>query len=142
MEDFIKDYFIPNKPVVITDVVTKWPAFQNWTKKSLIERYLPIVPLLLRFLSVILRFGDEKFFINAGIHMKLRDYFKYCDEVQEEMPMYLFDHDYGENAPALLDDYSIPECFKEDFFELLGTLLSHHFVAFSNISSRRKATKL
>lgn len=102
LEEFITDYFIPNRPVVLTDVVTKWPAFKNWSKESLIERY-----------------GDTKFFINAGVNMTLRNFFAYCDTVQEEMPMYLFDHDYGENAPTLLDDYAIPEVFHEDFFALL-----------------------
>ena len=119
LQDFITDYLIPNKPVVITVVFTQWPAFKYWSKEQLIEKY-----------------GDKKFYINSGVWMTLRDFFKYCTEVKEvcntslnagtnysfvkEMPMYLFDHYYGENCPSLLDDYFIPEIFEEDFFKLLG----------------------
>jgi len=103
LEEFMVEYLIPNKPVVITDVVTKWPAFQKWSKENLTEKY-----------------GENKFFINSGVWMKLRDFFKYCTEVQEEMPMYLFDHNFGENCPSMLEDYFIPDLFQEDFFSLLG----------------------
>jgi hypothetical protein len=31
MEQFITEYAIPNKPVIITDVVEHWPAYKKWT---------------------------------------------------------------------------------------------------------------
>lgn len=39
VEEFITEYFIPNKPVVLTDVVTEWPAYKNWNKEALNERF-------------------------------------------------------------------------------------------------------
>jgi hypothetical protein len=38
-EDFVKEYGLPNKPVIITDLVPKWPAFKEWTREGLIEKY-------------------------------------------------------------------------------------------------------
>jgi len=35
LEQFIDEYERPNKPVLITDVVTSWPAFQKWTRSHL-----------------------------------------------------------------------------------------------------------
>jgi hypothetical protein len=43
--------------------------------------------------------------INQGISMKLKDYFTYSGQAIEENPMYLFDSEFGEKRPAMLDDY-------------------------------------
>lgn len=104
LQDFINDYEIANKPVIITDVVTKWPAFaqRRWTKDNLIKDY-----------------GQTKFYINAGMEMNLKDFFQYCQNVQEENPAYLFDPKFGENCPSLLQDYQVPIYFQEDFFEVM-----------------------
>ena len=78
--------------------------------------------------------------------MTMKDFFGYCDSVQEEMPMYMFDHDFGENAPTLLDDFIIPDYFREDLFELLGILSSISllisFVSpFLRVHNRRTTTE-
>jgi hypothetical protein len=43
--------------------------------------------------------------INQGISMKLKDYFTYSGQAVEENPMYLFDSEFGEKRPAMLEDY-------------------------------------
>lgn len=40
--------------------------------------------------------------------------------IREQSPMYLFDNDFAEKAPVLLQEYEVPTYFKEDFFSLLG----------------------
>lgn len=35
----IEKYDKPNKPVIITDIVSKWEAKKNWTKEKLLEKY-------------------------------------------------------------------------------------------------------
>ena len=36
-EEFHKHYFLPAKPVIITDATEDWPA-RNWTIESLVQR--------------------------------------------------------------------------------------------------------
>ena len=61
------------QPVVVTDVVTKWPAFEKWSMEHLLENY-----------------GDVLF--RAGpIDITLADYWRYAVGVKEEAPIYLFD---------------------------------------------------
>ncbi|KAL0483448.1 hypothetical protein AKO1_014781 [Acrasis kona] len=104
VQDFVKEYDMGNKPVVITDVVTQWPAFKDklWTREQLVKDH-----------------GDTKFYINAGMHMKLKDFFTYSSQVNEENPAYLFDPKFGEECPKLLQDYQVPKYFEEDFFSCL-----------------------
>lgn len=102
IEQFIAEYEIPNKPVVLTDVVPNWPCYKKWSKDGMIKEY-----------------GDMDVNINQGISMKLKDYFTYSGQAVEENPMYLFDSEFGEKRPAMLEDYSIPKYFTEDYFAYL-----------------------
>lgn len=107
-EEFERDFLIPNRPVIITDLVTKWPCFDrsnpnHWSRENLLRRY-----------------SDVIFKINQGVEMKLKDYLLYCATTQEENPMYLFDNEYGEKCPEMLGEYWVPEPIADrDFFELL-----------------------
>ncbi|KYQ89272.1 transcription factor jumonji [Tieghemostelium lacteum] len=102
-EEFRDEYLIPNRPVIITDGMKNWNAKQ-WTRESFIEKC-----------------GKVPLYINAGIFMTADRFLDYSKEYQEEMPMYLFDHYYGERIPEILNDYSPLETyFKDDFFEVLG----------------------
>lgn len=38
----------------------------------------------------------------------------------DEEPLYVFDNDFGRDAPALLHDYAVPCVFDQDYFSLLG----------------------
>ncbi|KAJ1477758.1 hypothetical protein T484DRAFT_1820114 [Baffinella frigidus] len=124
-EDFVREYEGPNRPVVITDVVTKWPAMQKWTPEYLLELC-----------------GDTAF--EAGpVDMRLGDFLKYSEGCEEEKPLYLFDRksfdkvpalaaDYEEKSlylfnrksfdkvPALAADYEVPPYFTADLFSVLG----------------------
>lgn len=51
--------------------------------------------------------------------MTLRDYAAYTQVQHDEEPLYIFDPTYGETAPPLLRDYSVPPLFGDDFLELL-----------------------
>ncbi|KAM9968233.1 hypothetical protein ACTFIW_002670 [Dictyostelium discoideum] len=101
-EEFTRDYLIPNKPVIISDACKDWAASKNWTRETLAEKC-----------------GDVKLYINAGVFMNVKDFFYYSEHCKEEMPMYLFDHYYGEKVPSLLEDYSADAYFKEDLFNVL-----------------------
>jgi len=52
--------------------------------------------------------------------MPLREYFRYMRSVRsDESPLYLFDSRFGEKVPALLNQYEVPEYFRNDLFTLL-----------------------
>jgi len=103
VEEFITEYEIPSKPVIITDVVPKWSA-SRWTREYLIEKY-----------------GEVPFKTDfENTEMKLADYFLYCEKVIEERPVYLFDNTFGERAPSMLENFEKPIYFEQDFFELLN----------------------
>jgi hypothetical protein len=55
--------------------------------------------------------------LDKTIHMPLKMYMHYMERNRDEDPIYIFDGKFGERAPALLEDYKIPDYFKEDFFE-------------------------
>lgn len=56
----------------------------------------------------------------------MEEYFRYAELTQEEDPLYLFDDEFGERAPELLQDYKVPEYFEEDFFYVLGNARPAH----------------
>ena len=59
-------------------------------------------------------YGDER------VSMRLRHFLAYCDAQSsadgDDSPLYIFEDEFGETAPALLEDYTAPHMFKEDLF--------------------------
>jgi hypothetical protein len=102
VEDFIAEFECPNRPVIITDVVTQWPAMRKWTREYLEAAH-----------------GDMQFACGP-VDMRLRDFFEYAGGALEERPLYLFDKLFADKCPALADDYSIPPYFRTDLFSVLG----------------------
>ncbi|KAM0976760.1 hypothetical protein PS2_019360 [Malus domestica] len=105
MEDFCRDYD-GKKPVLLTGLADAWPARHTWTFDQLLQKY-----------------GDTAFIISQKsarkVSMKFKDYVSYLKIQHDEDPLYIFYHKFGEVAPALLKDYSLPCLFQEDFFDVL-----------------------
>eukprot|EP00271_Cylindrocystis_brebissonii_P008456 TRINITY_DN22779_c0_g1_i2.p1 TRINITY_DN22779_c0_g1~~TRINITY_DN22779_c0_g1_i2.p1 ORF type:complete len:484 (+),score=84.20 TRINITY_DN22779_c0_g1_i2:256-1707(+) len=102
-EDFVRDFELLNRPVIITDALASWPALKKWD-----EAYLAKVA------------GDVPFACGP-VEMTLPNYFKYAEEVQEERPLYVFDPHWREKASLLAEDFSVPRFFSEDLFSVLGS---------------------
>ncbi|KAI9105734.1 hypothetical protein DFS34DRAFT_600652 [Phlyctochytrium arcticum] len=100
-DDFMREYGIPNKPVIITDVVPKWPAFQKWSTEYLLQHC------------------PDKIFRAESASIPFREYVSYAQNANEEAPLYLFDKEFHRDT-TLANDYSVPEYFDEDLFSLLG----------------------
>lgn len=69
-------------------------------------------------------YGDTKFRAEA-VDWPLKDYWDYMGDNQDESPLYLFDHSFVEKMNLKVGQgegshYSIPECFGEDLFDVLG----------------------
>jgi hypothetical protein len=104
MDDFINNFERPNIPVVITDCVSKWKAYKEWTFESLKSR-----------------FGKTKFHV-AGYDIFLSNYLDYLSQgaCDADQPLYLFDKDFAIKSPDLVKDYTIPLYFSHDLFNLLS----------------------
>ncbi|KAJ1981371.1 hypothetical protein H4R34_002100 [Dimargaris verticillata] len=104
LDDFVDRYEKPSLPVIITDVVTQWPAFQKWADPHYLLK----------------QYGDAVFRAEA-IDIMFKAYWQYAQtQTLDEAPIYLFDKHFGENCPDLLADFTVPEYFREDLFSLLG----------------------
>lgn len=102
LEEFREQYERPNRPVILTDVVTKWPAMKRWSRRYLQKAF--------KGKQVIV--GDQPISFDA--------YCRYSDQNCDELPLYLFDKTFCQTAPQLAGDYSPPELFPDDLFSLLG----------------------
>jgi hypothetical protein len=102
LEQFRQEYELPNKPVVLTDVVTQWPAQKKWSNKYLRKAFA----------------GGNVIVGNAP--MAIDTFLAYQADTADEMPLYLFDKTFCDTAPQLAQEYSVPELFAEDLFSLLG----------------------
>ncbi|XP_071710088.1 lysine-specific demethylase JMJ21 [Rutidosis leptorrhynchoides] len=96
------------KPVLVSGLADTWAARKTWTPEQLLEKY-----------------GDTSFRISQRsankISMKLKDYVSYIQEQHDEDPLYIFDDKFGEVAPDLLKDYSVPHLFPDDYFDVLDS---------------------
>jgi hypothetical protein len=102
VEDFVRDFENPNKPVLIERAIDDWPDLSKWDREYMLQQA-----------------GDVAF--AAGpVDLKLKDYYTYADLVEEERPLYIFDSKFAEKAPELALDYDVPKYFREDLFSLLG----------------------
>ncbi|CAM6082841.1 unnamed protein product [Calypogeia fissa] len=103
VEEFVKDFEEPNKPVLITGALDHWPALAKWDREYLLKH------------------AGEVSFAAGPVDLKLKDYYSYADLVEEERPLYIFDSKFGEKCPQLALDYDVPKYFREDLFSLLGS---------------------
>lgn len=102
-EDFLKNYFKPQKPVVIERFIEDWPAFKKWDLDYMAEiASEKIVPLYdNRPVS------HENEFNQAHAEMKMRDY---VDLLKREPTKYrIFLWNILKEVPALQKDFSYPD---------------------------------
>ncbi|WOH02607.1 hypothetical protein DCAR_0521996 [Daucus carota subsp. sativus] len=105
LEEFHHEYDA-KKPVLISGLANTWSATHAWTPDRLMVDY-----------------GDKVFRISQRsskkASIKFRDYISYSQIQHDEDPLYIFDDKFGEVAPGLLKDYSVPHLFQEDWFDVL-----------------------
>ena len=102
LEEFRSEYEGRNKPVIITDVVQSWEAYEEWDRETFKEAFKN-TPVIV---------GDAPMNFDA--------YLAYCEDQQDEIPLYLFDKHFCDKSSRLGQEYSVPEYFQEDLFSVLG----------------------
>ena len=116
VEQFVHNFEIPNRPVVIQNAVKGWSAFEQWT-----DDYLVSVCKDSQF-----RATSATAALSASFTMS--SYFQYASQTQgEEVPLYLFERDFASLVPELETAYSVPPYFSysashgSDLFQALGS---------------------
>lgn len=104
LEEFRQRFESLRRPVVLTNIVTAWPAFRDWDPDVLAAA----VP--------------EVTFNAGGFPFTLLDYFHYCNAVHaaDDQALYIFDAEFARKAPQLDAAYTVPRFFPEDLFDVLG----------------------
>lgn len=112
-EEFTAEYAIPNRPVIVEDLTTDWPAQKLWTPEFFRSRY--------GHLRVTVSRAARK--TELPVQMSLDEYVRYMQSTTEQRPWYLTSWDFTAEAPELKDHFSLPRYFAEDFIaELPETL--------------------
>ncbi|CDW56225.1 bifunctional arginine demethylase [Trichuris trichiura] len=106
IDDFVRKYEIPRVPVVLTKLVTQWPASQKWTVQRLLRK----------FGDVPFKCGEDD--DGYSVKLKLKYFIDYIDCQKDDSPLYVFDSSFGRRSRAkkLLNDYEVPVLFRDDLF--------------------------
>jgi hypothetical protein len=102
MKEFLEEYAIPGKPVILTDIVSHWPAYSKWTWEFFLNR------------------SSTQEYRAEAVDMTFNNYYQYAIAAFEESPLYLFDKFAIDNDPSLANDFNVPEYFNQDLFSVLG----------------------
>lgn len=114
-EDFLKEFFVPGKPVIIEDLTKDWPAYQKWDfeyfRKMAGDVVVPVYdgkPAK----------GREN---SHGPAMKIpfREYIDILKKGPTDLRMFFFN--LLQNCPELVDDFKYPELGVK-FFKKLPVL--------------------
>jgi hypothetical protein len=128
-QDFVTNYLIPRKPLVITKATESWPALQKWTfdylKEVVGDQSVPLYDSSK---------ADPSKPINASAaEMKFADYIDLIQNQPTDLRIFLFDP--IKHAPKLLDDYRSPtdlmggflDKFPNMFFGGAGSITFLHY---------------
>ena len=114
VEEFQKNYERPRVPVLLTNLVDKWPCYTKWNWDYLANMYSEDIHA-------------------GGYTFRMNDYILYMQESHDEQPLYIFDKKFVEKSQKdtlhngidrdVSFDYSVPEFFRDenDLFSVLGS---------------------
>jgi histone arginine demethylase JMJD6 len=94
--------------VILTDALKDWPAQRTWRLDALEPRFGEH------------GFKTDEVIDGKKIYMPFSSYLRYFAGNVDDDPIYLFDPDFADHAPSLLDDYRALPFFQEDLFAVLG----------------------
>lgn len=104
-----------NKPFIAEQVIQEWPITKFWTWKSFKGMFKDV------------NFSCE------GVNWPYETYEEYMSNNNDEVPLYLFDHDFVEKMALTarkslspFGHYWAPACFGKDYFDVFGAQRPDH----------------
>jgi len=109
-EEFQRKYIKALRPCIMLNAMNHWQANEKWTKHRLAKKYR----------NQTFKCGEDD--DGNSVRMKMKYYIKYLEETDDDSPLYIFDANYGEHRKksALMEDYEIPEVFRDDIFRYVS----------------------
>lgn len=114
-EDFLKEYFIPKRPVVIEDLTQDWPAYKKWNFDYFREKAGELVVPLYDGKPAKGRQNSH----GPAMKVPLREYLDILEAGPTDLRMFFFN--LLQNSPELLDDFEYPDLGVK-FFKKLPVL--------------------
>ncbi|KAM0749124.1 Clavaminate synthase-like protein [Meredithblackwellia eburnea MCA 4105] len=108
---------LPRNPIILTHLMEDWPAFAPSTSPEVMRNWT--LPLLSS------RYPTTLFRAEATL-TTLPSYEGYHNQCEfDESPLYLFESGFvgktaREGGSGMGEDYTVPECFQEDLFQVMG----------------------
>mmetsp|Transcript_10416 Transcript_10416/g.18736 ORF Transcript_10416/g.18736 Transcript_10416/m.18736 type:complete len:374 (+) Transcript_10416:35-1156(+) len=110
------------QPVLLRGLADKWPASSKWASPAALLESRGAVPLRVTEIPPLLKgFGRPR-----EVRLPLALYMEYTEANQADDPFYAFDHDFTGPRRVLLDDFEVPEPFKNDFYATNATTRSFY----------------
>ncbi|KNE64328.1 hypothetical protein AMAG_09354 [Allomyces macrogynus ATCC 38327] len=121
VRDFVAQYEVPSKPVVLTGVTKDWSANANWQPEVFYNKYKKY-----KF-----KVGEDD--DGNTVYLRYKHFARYCNSVglEDDSPLYIFDSSFadrkvGKNGDLprpmrpILDDYEVPKYFSDDLFDMIS----------------------
>lgn len=91
--------------MIITDIVTNWPAYEKWSLSYFQEKFGPQQ----------IKTDEPNPHTKKKIRIRLGDYLDYFRSNRDEDQIYWFDDEFDITFPDLLSDFSVPSYFETDY---------------------------
>nr|CCA20147.1 histone arginine demethylase putative [Albugo laibachii Nc14] len=102
LSEFTKRYDRGNRPVILENAISHWPALKKWTSDSYLTQMC-----------------QQETLYAGGYAFTMENYLKYCRTLRDDQPLCIFDKDFAVKFPSLAHDYDVPQYFQQDFAALL-----------------------
>ncbi|MCM4155241.1 cupin-like domain-containing protein [Gramella sp. AN32] len=114
-DEFLQEYFIPEKPVVIEDLAKNWPAYSKWDFDYFREKAGEVVVPLYDSKPAKGRQASH----GPAMKMPLKEYIDILEAGPTDLRMFFFN--LLQNCPELVEDFQYPELGVK-FFKKLPVL--------------------
>ena len=114
-EDFLREYFIPKKPVVIEDLSKSWPAYKKWSFDYFQEKAGEVIVPLYDGKPARGRESSH----GASMKIPFREYIEIIKKGPTDLRMFFFN--LLQNCPELVKDFEYPDLGVK-FFKKLPVL--------------------
>ena len=103
-EQFLADFAKPEKPVIVSDLTSDWPAQKLWTFDYFRQHY--------GHLQVQVKREARP---GPPLDLTMADYIDYLETTRDPSPYYLASWDFMLEAPELADHFRLPSYWREDW---------------------------